>query len=182
MRRFATRMSTAGWPLGPRSGSRPVVRADSGIRPPLLFDGAISTLAHRERATPGPIMASDDNFEVRIIDRGGHAAAPSMVVDPIVVGTEIVLALQTVVARNVDPTRASPATPVASTLTSRTFSSSGSARSAQVSPSPTQPCAFSLHPRVRLHRRTGLTSHCPERRSNRASLPQTAAYLAIPSI
>lgn len=52
---------------------------------------------------PGGIMASEDNFEIHIIGRGGHAAAPSMVVDPIVVGAEIVLALQTVVARNLDP-------------------------------------------------------------------------------
>ncbi|MFF4196778.1 amidohydrolase [Nonomuraea sp. NPDC001831] len=51
----------------------------------------------------GSIMAGEDNFEIRIRGRGGHAARPHMVVDPIVVGAEIVLALQTVVARNVDP-------------------------------------------------------------------------------
>ena len=51
----------------------------------------------------GPIMASEDNFEIRVIGRGGHAARPQMVVDPLVAGAEIVLALQTVVARNVDP-------------------------------------------------------------------------------
>jgi amidohydrolase len=52
---------------------------------------------------PGPIMAGEDDFEITITGRGGHAARPHMVVDPIVVGAEIVLALQTVVARNVDP-------------------------------------------------------------------------------
>ena len=52
---------------------------------------------------PGPIMASEDDFEITVTGRGGHAARPHMVVDPIVVGAEIVLALQTVVARNVDP-------------------------------------------------------------------------------
>jgi hippurate hydrolase len=52
---------------------------------------------------PGPIMASEDNFEIRVQGRGGHAARPQMVVDPIVVASEIVLALQTIVARNVDP-------------------------------------------------------------------------------
>ena len=52
---------------------------------------------------PGPIMASEDNFEIRISGRGGHAARPQVVVDPIVVGAEIVLALQTIVSRNVDP-------------------------------------------------------------------------------
>jgi hippurate hydrolase len=49
-------------------------------------------------------MASEDNFELRITGRGGHAARPQMVVDPIVVAAEIVLALQTIVARNLDPT------------------------------------------------------------------------------
>ena len=53
----------------------------------------------------GAIMASEDNFEIRITGRGGHAARPQMVVDPLVAGAEVVLALQTVVARNVDPAR-----------------------------------------------------------------------------
>ena len=51
----------------------------------------------------GAIMASEDNVEIRITGRGGHAARPQMVVDPLVAGAEVVLALQTVVARNVDP-------------------------------------------------------------------------------
>jgi amidohydrolase len=51
----------------------------------------------------GGVMASEDNFEIRVHGRGGHAARPQMVVDPIVVAAEIVLALQTIVARNVDP-------------------------------------------------------------------------------
>ena len=55
---------------------------------------------------PGPIMASEDDFEIRITGRGGHASRPQMVVDPLVVAAEIVLALQTIVARNVDPTEA----------------------------------------------------------------------------
>jgi len=51
----------------------------------------------------GPIMASEDTFEITVTGRGGHAARPQMVVDPIVIAAEIVLALQTVVSRNVDP-------------------------------------------------------------------------------
>jgi amidohydrolase len=52
---------------------------------------------------PGGIMASEDNFVIEIRGRGTHAARPHMGVDPIVVGSEIVLALQTVVARKLDP-------------------------------------------------------------------------------
>ena len=51
----------------------------------------------------GAIMASEDNFVIRITGRGGHAARPHMAVDPLVIGAEIVLALQTIVARSVDP-------------------------------------------------------------------------------
>src|SRR5258708_39354132 len=49
------------------------------------------------------IMASEDKFVIRINGRGGHAARPHMTVDPIVIAAEIVLALQTVVSRSVDP-------------------------------------------------------------------------------
>lgn len=51
----------------------------------------------------GGIMASEDNFVIRIKGRGGHAARPQMAADPLVVAAEIILALQTIVARNVDP-------------------------------------------------------------------------------
>jgi len=51
----------------------------------------------------GPLMAAIDVFEFAVTSAGGHAAFPHGTVDPIPIGAEIVLALQTVVARNVDP-------------------------------------------------------------------------------
>jgi hippurate hydrolase len=54
---------------------------------------------------PGPIMASEDDFTIYVTGRGGHASAPHLVVDPLIIGAEILLALQQVVARNVDPVR-----------------------------------------------------------------------------
>src|SRR5690606_2720961 len=51
----------------------------------------------------GPLMASSDSFTIRIKGKGGHAAMPHNTVDPIVVAAHIVTALQTIVARNVDP-------------------------------------------------------------------------------
>lgn len=51
----------------------------------------------------GPLMASEDNFVIRITGRGGHASRPQLVIDPLVIGSEIVLALQTIVSRSVDP-------------------------------------------------------------------------------
>ncbi|MDE2456128.1 MAG: amidohydrolase [Burkholderiales bacterium] len=51
----------------------------------------------------GAFMASADVVTVRVIGRGGHGAVPHKTVDPIVVCAAIVLALQTVVSRNVAP-------------------------------------------------------------------------------
>ncbi len=51
----------------------------------------------------GGIMAAEDNFEIRITGRGGHAARPHMGVDPLVVAAQIILGLQTIVSRSVDP-------------------------------------------------------------------------------
>ena len=52
----------------------------------------------------GPIMAAMDVFEIKVIGKGGHAALPHLVIDPIQVGTQIVQAWQTIVSRNVVPT------------------------------------------------------------------------------
>ncbi|MEP3275472.1 MAG: M20 aminoacylase family protein [Stappiaceae bacterium] len=51
----------------------------------------------------GSLMASTDDFTIDITGFGGHAAKPHQTVDPIVVGAQIVSALQTIVSRNVDP-------------------------------------------------------------------------------
>jgi hippurate hydrolase len=52
---------------------------------------------------PGPLMAATDNFVIDIEGHGGHAAKPHSTIDPIVVGSAIVQAVQSVVSRNVDP-------------------------------------------------------------------------------
>ncbi len=52
---------------------------------------------------PGPIMASTDRFTILIEGRGGHAALPQAAVDTVVVASHIVVALQSIVARNIDP-------------------------------------------------------------------------------
>ena len=52
---------------------------------------------------PGPIMACEDNFEIVIQGKGGHAALPHLAIDPIVVAAEIVTALQSVISRTTNP-------------------------------------------------------------------------------
>ena len=58
----------------------------------------------------GPMMAAADRVKVRIHGRGGHAARPHLTIDPVVVGSSIVMALQTIVSRNVDPNEAAVVT------------------------------------------------------------------------
>jgi len=53
---------------------------------------------------PGPMMASSNEFEIRITGKGAHAAMPELGIDPIVIGAQIVTALQTLVARTLKPT------------------------------------------------------------------------------
>lgn len=52
---------------------------------------------------PGPAMASSDNFSIVIRGKGTHAATPHLGVDPIVVASHLVLALQTITSRSVSP-------------------------------------------------------------------------------
>ena len=51
----------------------------------------------------GPVMAAADEITVTIEGQGGHAAMPHQCVDPVVLGAQILLALQTIASRNVDP-------------------------------------------------------------------------------
>jgi amidohydrolase len=52
---------------------------------------------------PGPMMASADRFDLTIKGKGGHAAYPHTTVDPIVIGSQIVSAWQTLSSREVSP-------------------------------------------------------------------------------
>jgi hippurate hydrolase len=51
----------------------------------------------------GPIQAASDRFHIDLTGKGGHAARPHLAVDPVVVGSHIVLALQAIASRRVDP-------------------------------------------------------------------------------
>jgi len=53
--------------------------------------------------TYGPMMASPDEFTIRIKGKGGHASMPHQTVDALLVGAQIAVALNTIVSRNVDP-------------------------------------------------------------------------------
>jgi len=52
---------------------------------------------------PGPFFAAADQFEITVEGKGGHAAKPQETIDSTVVASHIVVALQTIASRNVDP-------------------------------------------------------------------------------
>lgn len=63
---------------------------------PSIPEGRIHTRA-------GGIMASEDNFVIKIKGKGAHASSPHLGIDPLVLASQIILGLQTIVSRNVSP-------------------------------------------------------------------------------
>lgn len=59
--------------------------------------------AGQAQVKAGPLMAAVDTLEMTIRGKGGHAAYPHLNVDPVVIACEIVVALQTLVSREVSP-------------------------------------------------------------------------------
>ncbi len=60
---------------------------------------AVGTIA----ASPGTVSAAGNRVRIRITGRGGHAAGPQRAIDPIVIGAQVVIALQTLVSRRTSP-------------------------------------------------------------------------------
>src|SRR5690606_19280442 len=52
---------------------------------------------------PGPLMAASDRIYITLSGKGGHAAKPHNCIDTVLVGAHVITALQSVVARNIDP-------------------------------------------------------------------------------
>lgn len=51
----------------------------------------------------GDVMAAVDNWEIELTGKGGHGSMPELSIDPVVAGASLVMALQTIVSRNVSP-------------------------------------------------------------------------------
>lgn len=88
-------------------GARPMIEA--GVLADPKVDAALGLHlwtqlpAGTVGTSPGPLMASADEFMVEILGRGGHAAAPHTCIDSVVVAAHVVTALQTIVSRSIDP-------------------------------------------------------------------------------
>jgi hippurate hydrolase len=48
-------------------------------------------------------MAATDEIDIRITGLGGHAARPHLCIDSVLVGSQVITALQTIVSRSIDP-------------------------------------------------------------------------------
>ncbi|APO72194.1 hippurate hydrolase protein (plasmid) [Rhizobium gallicum] len=53
----------------------------------------------------GPLMAAADTVKITIKGKGGHASRPHLTVDPVVIACNLVVSLQSVVSRSIDPTQ-----------------------------------------------------------------------------
>ena len=96
---------------------QPAVEGKAGamamIQDGVLEDPPVDTIfgAHMVHSLPvgavgftsGKAMAAFDRIEINIVGRGGHAARPDTVVDPIVIASYLLTALQTIVSRNINP-------------------------------------------------------------------------------
>ncbi len=87
----------------PRGGALPLIEAGVLENVDVIFGlhvgpGPIGSIGYRA----GPIQASTDNFRIVIHGRQGHGAMPAATVDPIVIGAQVVGALQTIVSRQID--------------------------------------------------------------------------------
>ena len=86
----------------------------------MLEDGLMDRFPHEEayglhnwpglpvghfETRPGPYMGAEDNFEIIVKGVGGHASRPHEINDAIVAGAAIVMNLQTIVSRQVDPSQ-----------------------------------------------------------------------------
>jgi len=89
------------------AGARPMLEA--GIMSGPEVDGVIglhlwnNIPAGQIGVCNGPIFAGADSLEIRVKGKGGHGALPHQTVDALVVGAEIVVALQTLVSRECPP-------------------------------------------------------------------------------
>ena len=89
--------------VSPRGGAAALIDAGVLEGVDVIFGlhvgpGPIGSIGYRA----GPMQASADNFRIVIHGRQGHGAMPSNTVDPIVIGAQVVGALQTIVSRQID--------------------------------------------------------------------------------
>ena len=99
-----------GAPEGEEGGAELMLKegiwADSKPEAVFGIHVGIATPGGQIAVKPGPLMAAVDSFEMTVVGQQSHGAMPWNGIDPIVVASQIVLGLQTIVSRQVDVTLA----------------------------------------------------------------------------
>ena len=107
--KFIFQPSEEGPPAGEEGGADLMVREGVLENPKVdvIFGMHIQSISPLGRITyrPAGMMAASDWFSIKVKGRQSHGAAPWMGTDPIVVGAQIVTALQTIVSRQTDLTK-----------------------------------------------------------------------------
>jgi len=106
---FIFQPAEEGAPAGEEGGADVMVREGVLDHPKVdaifglhVFPKALGSIEYRPRG----IMAASDTFSITVRGRQTHGAMPASGIDPIVVGSQIVLALQTIISRQIDLTTA----------------------------------------------------------------------------
>ncbi len=94
---------------GGRGGAMPMIEDGAMKDPKVDFVFGLHIDSTRKSGVfgmkEGAIAAAPDTFKIRIIGRGGHGSAPHETVDPIYIAAQLILALQGVSSRMIDPVR-----------------------------------------------------------------------------
>jgi len=106
--KFIFQPAEEGPPEGERGGAELMI-AEGAMKNPeadVVFGLHVTSMlaSHVIGVRGGPLMASADEFKIRVRGRQTHGAAPWRGVDPIVTASQVVLGLQTIVARQIDIT------------------------------------------------------------------------------
>jgi amidohydrolase len=106
---FIFQPAEEGAPEGEEGGASLMLKEGlfSEVKPEAVFGMHVSStlnsgvIGYRS----GPFMAASDSFRIEVIGRQSHGSRPWSGIDPIVAGSQIVVALQTIVSRQIDITQ-----------------------------------------------------------------------------
>ncbi|HKT22231.1 MAG TPA: carboxypeptidase CpsA [Nitrososphaerales archaeon] len=94
---------------GGRGGALPMIEAGAMSSPDVDYVFGLHISSGEKSGEfgvkEGPVMAAPDTFRVRIVGKGGHGSAPHETVDPVYLAAHVILALQGISSRMIDPVR-----------------------------------------------------------------------------
>ncbi|MDH4097542.1 MAG: M20 family metallopeptidase [Nitrospira sp.] len=91
------------------TGAQAMIQAGALVGAGMIFGGHLDRHYYPGAivVAEGAVNASSDNFAIEIVGQGAHGARPHESIDAVVVGSLMIMALQTIVSREIDPARPS---------------------------------------------------------------------------